>query len=87
MTVHHLKTIEPYYSLVYLGLKTMELRYNDRDFKIGDILVLEQFVDGQLTGLHVERLVTNVLTDAKQFGLMDGYCIMSIKPYKPIISF
>lgn len=85
MAVHHLKTIEPYYSQVYLGIKTMELRKNDRDFKVGDILILEEFIDGKLTGNHLDKVVTNVLKDAPHFGLMDGYCILSIKNYKPII--
>lgn len=59
----------------------MELRKNDRDFQVGDILVLQQYIDGNLTGNHVEKIVTNVLKEASQFGLMKGYCILSIKDY------
>lgn len=80
MQIHELKTIEPYFSQVYLGLKTFELRLNDRDFKVGDILILREYdVElKQFTGNHVEKTVLNVLENAEHFGLMKGHCILSL---------
>ena len=44
--LHTLKTVEPYFSAVWNGVKTAELRdSSDREFKVGDILVLRQWVD------------------------------------------
>ena len=83
--VHHLKTIDPYFSQVYVGLKNFELRKNDRDFKVGDILVLEEYdiKTETYTGSAVQKVVTMVLEDCPHFGLMPGYCILSMIDYKP----
>lgn len=38
--VHRLKTKAPYFQQVRAGLKTAELRLNDREFQAGDVLEL-----------------------------------------------
>lgn len=43
MTTHHLKIWPEFYSGVALSKKTFEVRRNDRDFKIGDTLVLAEW--------------------------------------------
>jgi len=40
MSKHFLKTWAEYFEAVKSGNKTFEVRVNDRDFKVGDILVL-----------------------------------------------
>lgn len=47
MAKHYLKTVEPYYSDVEQGLKDFEVRKNDRPFDIGDVLILQQYIDGE----------------------------------------
>lgn len=83
--IHHLKTIQPYFDQLYLGLKTFELRKNDRNYQVGDLLVLQEYdIDtGNLTGCQVEKVISHVLENAEQFGLMEGYCVLSITNYKP----
>lgn len=85
MSVHHLKVIQPYYDQLYLGLKHFELRRFDRDYKVGDILVLQEYDPNtsQFSGSNIEKQVTMVLSNCAHFGLMDGYCIMSIVDYNP----
>jgi len=77
---HDLKCEHEYFKKVASGEKPWELRKNDRDYQIGDILLLRQLDKDKktFTGLFVAKKVTYILTDAPQFGLMDGYCIMSI---------
>jgi hypothetical protein len=45
--VHHLKTWPGYFAAVEDGRKTFEIRFNDRNFTVGDVLVLEEFWPSQ----------------------------------------
>lgn len=81
MTTHKLKTWPDLYMAILEGRKTFEVRNNDRGFKIGDILELQEFrptkdaKSGQFTG---RSLLVDViyLTD---FAQQPGYVVMSIR--------
>ena len=75
---HKLKTLPEFYQQVVSGNKTFEARKNDRDFKIGDVLHLQEW-DGSYTGQECHRLVTYMLT-GEEFGIKEGYCILGIVP-------
>jgi len=79
MKTHKLKTHVEYYQKVVSGEKDWELRLNDRNFEIGDQLILEEYDNDkkEYTGYSTSRIVTYMLKDAEHFGLMNGYCIMS----------
>lgn len=42
-TVHELKTWPYYFEEVWNGTKTFEVRKNDRDFRVGDTLILQEY--------------------------------------------
>lgn len=42
-TEHELKCRPEYFSRVASGQKTFEIRRNDRDFQVGDILILKEY--------------------------------------------
>lgn len=44
METHYLKTWPTYFNAVKNGSKKFEIRLNDRDYRSGDILVLEEFI-------------------------------------------
>ena len=44
MTIHKLKLNAAYYDDSASGIKTFEIRKNDRNFKVGDILELREYV-------------------------------------------
>jgi hypothetical protein len=76
---HDLKTLSRYYDRVVSGDKSFELRKNDRDFQVGDELhLIEIDDDGEETGAHTVVKVAYIL-HGPLYGLMAGYCIMSIK--------
>ena len=76
--VHHLKTIEPYYTALQRREKTFEVRRMDRDFKVGDMLVLQQYSrkTSTYTGLELHCLITYILTSEKY--CKEGYCVMGL---------
>ena len=74
------KILPGYYKAVYKGQKTFELRKDDADYQVGDILVLREWTGTQYTGHSCECEITYILRGEKRFGLMEGYCVMSIRP-------
>jgi len=81
MKTHELKLIQPYFNEVRNGTKTFEIRKNDRDFQVGDIVILKEYnadwTIGEKTGNEIEVRITYIL---KSFvGLDDDYCIFSFK--------
>lgn len=75
---HHLKTQEPYWSQVLEGVKTFEVRRNDRDFRVGDTLDLHRWIGERDTGMSTEVVVTYVL-DKEEFGLQPGYVVLGVQ--------
>jgi len=79
MAWHRLKTWPPYFSATMRGDKDFELRTNDRDFKAGDYLVLEEWYPKtkEYSGRILTRRVLYVLSGA--FGLPQDKCIMQLE--------
>lgn len=75
--VHQIRLASGYFEDVAAGVKTFELRKNDRHYRKGDILELMEFTEGRNTGRLIRAEVTYLLEDYT--GLEDGYCIMAIK--------
>lgn len=74
MTTHYLKTIQPYFEEVRKGNKQFEVRRNDRNFNVGDLVVLQEFIDGTLTGNTIDcGAITYVLKDFP--ALQDGFVV------------
>ena len=63
MTIHELKCWPVYFEPLATGEKTAEIRKNDRDFKVGDILRLREWSPGRLryTGRDAYRKITHIL--------------------------
>lgn len=78
--VHELKLAAMYFKDVATGKKSFELRKNDRGFKIGDALRLNEYADGKETGRHIEADIVYMLEDCS--GLQEDYCILGIKVTK-----
>ena len=81
MATHRLKTWPQYFDEVYACTKTFEIRKNDRDYKVGDELVLERYdpVNGyDKPVMEITKTVTYILHGG-QFGLQEGYVAMAIQ--------
>lgn len=85
--VIRLKTWPEFFGDVIADLKTHEIRVNDRDFQVGDVLLLEEW-NPHLTpagpigysGRYTARLVTYV-TPGGKWNLPANVCVMSIAPH------
>lgn len=88
MKEHELKTDPTVFTHVYNGLKDFEIRKNDRDYQIGDTLILREtgysgigMKNGSplvYTGREIECEV-NYILHGPIYGLQDGWVIMSIE--------
>ena len=80
--IHNLKIKAEYIDQVVKENKTFELRKNDRDYQVGDLIHFVD-VDGNefRQELNVPRLfgISYVLKGCPQYGLAEDYCIISIK--------
>ena len=73
---HELKTETQYYQAIEKGLKQFELRKNDRDFKVGDILTLKETVNATYTGRTYICPEIKYILHGGKYGLEEGYCIL-----------
>lgn len=78
--LHALKTVQPYFDAVRKNEKNFELRKNDRPFKVGDEIVLQEYSEENgYTGEEQRRIISYILKDAKQYGLKDGFVILGLQ--------
>lgn len=75
--VHEIKLSHVFFDDVQSGKKSFELRKDDRDYQIGDELLLSEIKDNVLTGRTVRVKVIYKL--AGFAGLEAGYCILGIE--------
>ncbi|PHR84502.1 MAG: hypothetical protein COA59_05990 [Colwellia sp.] len=74
---HNLKTFHNHFVDVISGNKKAEIRINDRNFKKGDYLNLQEFHLGNYTGNEHKVIITHVL-DGGLYGIKKNYVVLSI---------
>lgn len=74
MAIHRIKCLPEHFNPVDLGLKKAELRLNDRDYKSGDWLILEEY-DSGYTGREITKKVLHV---ADVGFVADNYVLLSL---------
>ena len=90
MKLHELKIKHEYLVDITVGLKTFELRKNDRDYQVGDLIHFidirsldECRGDGDCCNVYIDEdalyKITYILKDVTEYGLDKDYCILGIK--------
>lgn len=74
--VQELKIVPEFMEAQLNGLKNFEIRKNDRNFEVNDMLWLREWSNGEYTGRSASVSVT-FITDYKQ---MPGYVVLSTRP-------
>jgi hypothetical protein len=87
---HDLKCWPEFFAPIYAGMKNFDLRRNDRNYQIGDIVKLREWIPEthSYTGREVVRHVVYVLagngnSDSEPLqGLLNGFAILALKEFK-----
>ena len=77
--IHKLKTWPEYYEEVESGRKTFEIRKNNRDFREGDTIILQEFIlkEKLFTGKELNFKIGYIFY-GEAFGVKKGFCIMQL---------
>jgi len=78
---HTLKTVQPFFDKIRMGLKTFEYRKDDRNYCEGDILELCEYDNktNTFSGEHIDVIVTFTMRTQDFLPVPSGYVIMSIR--------
>ena len=76
MKVVKKKIMPEYFKAVRARKKNFELRVDEDDIQVGDLVILEEWDGKVYTGSAVVKRVKYVLRNRPEFGLMKGYCII-----------
>ena len=78
MRTHELKCWPEFFRAIETWDKMFEIRHNDRDFRVGDVLLLREWNPDikEYSGESLTRVITYI-TDFPS-GLKDGYVCMGL---------
>ena len=79
--VHQLKTWPEFFRHIQSGNKTFEIRVNDRDFQVGDILHLQEW-DPEIR-TYTGKMVSRRITYMTNWFQPNGYVVMALKEMGP----
>lgn len=88
--IHELKILPKYYDAVANGIKTFEIRKNDRNYSVGDTLMLKEFDKDNIyhvnwinpqeyTGRELCATITYIFNLKDFLNLDEDYVILGIR--------
>ena len=79
MTIHNLKCWPGSFTAIIDNNKGHEYRKNDRDYQVGDWLILQEWDPdkGDYTG-SVTIVGVDYVSRGPEFNIPEGYCVMTI---------
>jgi hypothetical protein len=88
--MHELKCWPDLFQAMLDGTKPFEARRNDRNFQVGDVLLLREWTPadsihsrlGEYSGREIRAKVTFILHGSEnnqKTGIGEGFCVMGIK--------
>ena len=76
---HELKILPKWFEDVQSHKKNFEIRKADRDFNIGDYLILKEWERDKYTGRYVVRQIEYIYKGDGKYGLSEDYWILGLK--------
>ena len=78
-TEHEIKIDTKFYARVADGQKTFEIRKNDRDYQVGDVLCMREYdPKGEYYIDHSHMLIANIVY-MSTFQQKEGYVVLGIE--------
>lgn len=74
--IHLVKITPQYFNDVILGYKTFEVRYNDRQYQVGDYIILEEY-SGYYSGRFICKEICYIL-DNPNF-CKSGFVVLGLR--------
>jgi hypothetical protein len=78
--LHHVKVWPVFFEKLQDGTKPWEVRKNDRDYRVGYVLDLQEWNPSKeaFTGRSVQRVIIDVYAGG-QFGIEDGHVVLGLE--------
>lgn len=81
MKIHRVKCYRRFFEQITSGEKQYEIRRNDRDYKPGELLELNETVDAEYTNRAALYEITSVMLDSDfPDGIKSGFAVLGIRP-------
>jgi hypothetical protein len=79
MKSHVIKCWPEYFQPLAIGQKSFEIRKNDRDYNLGDTLIIKEWnpETGKDTGRWVCKTITYMIQG--KFGLPEDVCVLQLR--------
>ena len=75
--IHHLKILPRFFEDIVSNHKRFEIRYDDRMYRVGDVLVLHEMRNEAMTGRKIHVQVQYIhRNDESNAYLEGGYCVL-----------
>lgn len=84
--MHELKTWPPYFEAIEQGIKTFELRRDDRGFKVGDWLNLREWDPMTSTYTGRDHQVQILYMIDQHAGLQPGYVVLGLDTERLLVA-
>lgn len=63
---------------VLKGIRTFWTTFNDRDFKVNDVIILREWENNEYSERKIVKTISYKL-EGEQYGLQYNYCILGLK--------
>ena len=73
--IHNLKIDDEFFREIESGKKTFEIRFNDRDYRAGDIITIQSNLTGEIFGpIEIKYILFGT---TGRYGLKPGFCVFN----------